>query len=130
MGSKTESQRFCDRVPGTKFVAGAPVVFLRCETLYAGTVAGIEQGEGGGSAKYSVHVPAIGEVLVFGPYDLHRDDGTAPAIRTPQQLAARRVMELLRSKDCRAIPKAVRTKIERILKEEVKRESPLSIREW
>jgi hypothetical protein len=130
MGSETEAESSSEGVPGAKFAIGDPVVFLRCETLYAGTVAGIGRGEGGGSAKYSVHVPAIGEVLVFGPYDLHRDDGTAPAIRTPQQLAARRVMELLRSRDCRALPKSARSKIERILKEEVMRESTTAIREW
>lgn len=108
-----------ERIPGARFAVGDRVLLLRSDRLYAGAVVRLNQTGNRFAGSYAVRVPALGEEPTVHEAGLYPDDGATPAVRAAEQVAAQRVLDLLGSRSCRALPRLVRREIEGILQREV-----------
>ena len=102
-----------------KFDAGQRVLLLYGGALFGGSVVQVTRTKEQGGPCYAVRVPALGRECELHERDLHPDDGATPAVRAPEQLAAQRVLNVLKSRDCRALPRPIRRQIEDILRREI-----------
>ena len=119
MPSSHETGSAGERIPGARFAVGDRVLLLRADTLYAGAVVRVNVADHRFAGSYAVRVPALGEEPTVHEAGLYPDDGATPAVRVAEQVAAQRVLDLLGSRSCRALPRLVRRDIEGILQREV-----------
>jgi hypothetical protein len=119
MPSSHEADSAGERIPGARFAVGDRVLLLRADTLYAGAVVRINETDNRFAGSYAVRVPALGEEATVHEAGLYPDDGATPAVRVAEQVAAQRVLEVLKSRDCRALPRRIRRQIEDLLRREI-----------